>query len=207
MRSYQSKVKLNHRLQVAWGKFHQHRKWILDSNIPVGLRLRFFDAVVSPGALYSCAVLALNSDELERFDIVQRKMLRSIVGWRRIQGEEWECTMRRMKSRVQRALEMHAERKSSRRIMNSRWNYALHVNFTDKSAWTKIVCDWNPLDHPIEGLLASRSRGRPRTRWDDDLHFYCQEELDLNSWTELHAQSFSILKERENDFIEYCFEC
>ena len=106
-----TKVELNHRLQVAWGKFHQHRKWILDSNIPVGLRLRFFDAVVSPGALYSCAVLALNTDELERFDIVQRKMLRSIVGWRRVQGEDWECTMRRMKCRVQRALEMHVVRK------------------------------------------------------------------------------------------------
>ena len=79
----------------------------MDSNIPVGLRLRFFDAVVSPGALYSCAVLALNTDQLERFDIVQRKMLRRIVGWRRVQGKDWECTMHRMKIRVQSALEMH----------------------------------------------------------------------------------------------------
>ena len=78
--SCRTKVELNHQLQVAWGKFHQKRMWILDPNIPVGLRLRFFDAMVSLGALHSCAVLTLNENELERFDIVQRKMLRSIVG-------------------------------------------------------------------------------------------------------------------------------
>ena len=176
----------------------------MDSNIPVGLHLSIFDAMVSPGALYSCAVLALNNDDLKIFDIVQRKMLRRIVGWRRIQGEDWECTMHRMKIRVQRALEMHAISNWSRRIMSARWKYALHVNFTDKSSWTKIICDWNPIEHPIEGLSASRSRGRPRVRWDDDLHFYCEEELDLHTWTELHTQSFLALKGMEDDFIEYC---
>ena len=89
----------------------QNRQWDLDPNIPVGLRPRFFDAVVSPRALDGCAVLAIKNDELQRVDIVQRKMLRSILGWHRIKGEDWECAMHRIKLRVQRALEMHALQK------------------------------------------------------------------------------------------------
>ena len=204
--SCRTRVELNHRMQVAWGKFHEHRKWILDPKIPVGLRLRLFNAAVSPGALYGCSVLALSSDELEKLDIIQRKMLRRIVGWHRIPGEDWESTMHRMKMRVQRALEMHTIQNWSRRTMGARWKYALHVNFSEKSSWTKVVCDWNPIEHPIQGFPACRPRGRPRVRWDDDLHFYCEEELGLEFWTDLRTFALRVLQNMESDFIAYCFE-
>ena len=73
--------------------------------------------------------------------------------------------------------------------------------------------------HRLEGVPAIESitieRPRPWTdRRDEkgpfdligDVHG-CREELDLNSWMELHVQSISSLKERESDFIDYCFEC
>ena len=45
-------------------------------------------------------MLSLTRTQLDRLGSVQRKMLRSIVGWVRVDGEEWETTMRRMKQRM-----------------------------------------------------------------------------------------------------------
>ena len=41
--------------------------------------------------------------QLRHLNAVQRRMLRSIVGWVRVPGEEWSETMRRMNGRLQRA--------------------------------------------------------------------------------------------------------
>lgn len=69
------------------------------------LRLKFFDGVASPTCVYGLAVLPLSSLSLEKNVVVRRKMIRKHVGWARMQGEPWEVTMRRMKIRVDRALQ------------------------------------------------------------------------------------------------------
>ena len=97
-------IELRNRINSGWAKFHEHRAWLCNHHIPVGLRLRLFDAVVTPAILFGGAVLPLNKKGLEHIDGIQRKMLRLIVGWRRIANEDWEVTMRRMKERVSNAL-------------------------------------------------------------------------------------------------------
>ena len=101
---YRTECEVNHRLQLAWAKFHQNRKWLLDHHIPLPLRLRFFDAVVSPTAIFAGAVLPYKKSEFAMLDIAQRKMLRNIIGWRRKMGETWEVTMHFMKIRLENAL-------------------------------------------------------------------------------------------------------
>ena len=71
---------LNHRLQIAWGKFHQHRRWLLDPHISLFLKLRFFDAIISPTALFGRAVLSHIKEETSKMDVAQRKILRNILG-------------------------------------------------------------------------------------------------------------------------------
>ena len=44
---------LTHRLSVAWMKFHSHKSTILNRKIPISLRLKMFNAIVPPAALYS----------------------------------------------------------------------------------------------------------------------------------------------------------
>ena len=44
---------------------------------------------------------------LHKLDVVQRRMLRSIVGWVRIPDEPWENTMRRMNQRMEHAAYLH----------------------------------------------------------------------------------------------------
>ena len=69
------------------------------------LRLKLFDAVVSPCVLFGLGALPMYATLREKVDITQRKMLRRIVGWRRIPEEPWNETMRRMKNRANDALE------------------------------------------------------------------------------------------------------
>ena len=73
-------IELQNRINIAWGKFHHHRTWLMNSQVSVPLRLRLFDACVSPAMLFATSVLPLGRKDLEAVNIVQRKMLRLIVG-------------------------------------------------------------------------------------------------------------------------------
>ena len=74
---------LLHRISVAWMKFNIHRQTLLNKKIPVDLRLKMFNAIVPPAALYSLSSTPLTTACLEKLHATQRKMLRSIVGWPR----------------------------------------------------------------------------------------------------------------------------
>ena len=60
--------------------FYDFVAWLLDYHIPVLLRLRFFDAVVSPTAVFAGSVLSFKKSDFSKIDIAQRKMLRNIIG-------------------------------------------------------------------------------------------------------------------------------
>ena len=83
---------LEHRLSCAWMKFHHLAATLVNRNIPVRLRLRLFDTVVTPVALYSLSTTPLTATQLEKHDVTQRKMLRKIVGWVRSTDETWAET-------------------------------------------------------------------------------------------------------------------
>ena len=116
-----SLVEVQHRIQAAWGKFHQYRWQLTNSNISVKLRLKLFDAVVSPCVLFGLGALPMYATLREKVDITLRKMLRRIVGWRRIPDEPWDITMKRMKDRVNDALEQWPIKPWSDRVTLSKW--------------------------------------------------------------------------------------
>eukprot|EP00973_Karenia_brevis_P071294 9903842-Karenia_brevis.AAC.1 len=51
--------------------------------------------------------MALRCQDMEILVRTQNKMFRKMVGWIRLGDEEWSTTMRRMRLRVARALEVH----------------------------------------------------------------------------------------------------
>ena len=62
---------------------------------------------MGPALLFGTAVLPLSKFQYLEFDKLQRKMLRRIVGWRRIEREELRGTMIRMNGCLARALQLH----------------------------------------------------------------------------------------------------
>jgi len=66
---------LEHRLSLSWFKFHNLHKVLTNQKVPVHLRLKLFDSVVSPTAVYSLGTTPLTSAQLERLDATQQRML------------------------------------------------------------------------------------------------------------------------------------
>ena len=60
-------------------------------------------ALITASLMFGSSVLALTQTQLHRLGTVQRRMLRNIIGWVRVDGEDWHDTMSRMKSRMARA--------------------------------------------------------------------------------------------------------
>ena len=57
------------------------------------MRLKLFDVVVSPCILFGLNAVPIHAAFREKFNITHRKMLRRIVGWRRVPDEPWNETM------------------------------------------------------------------------------------------------------------------
>ena len=86
-------MEFQNRQRAAWASFHKQKSILLDHNVSLHLRLKYFDACVGPAFLFGIAVLPLSRFQIQKMDILQRKMLRRIVGWRRSEGEYWNITM------------------------------------------------------------------------------------------------------------------
>ena len=150
---------LEHRILCAWLKFHQLAPTLQNRNIPVRLRLRLFNAVVTPAALYSLPSTPLTASQQSTLDITQRKMLRRIVGYVRQENESWEETGRRMKQRLANALAQYPVNDWSTERDVQRDRLCSKMNGAAPSSLAALSNSWLP--------CSSRPRGRPRQRWTD----------------------------------------
>ena len=86
--SLRATIEFYNRKRAAWASFHKHKSVLLDHNVPLRLRLKYFDACIGPSILFAIAVLPMTKGRLQELDKLQRKILRRIVGWRRIENED-----------------------------------------------------------------------------------------------------------------------
>jgi len=191
-------TELNHRIHVAWYKLQLHRKVLTNRHVSIKLRLKLFDATVTPTVLYGLHTLSLTQQQLQKLDIVLRRMLRSIVGWIRVSDEPWPETMKRMKLRVEQALKQYPVEMWTTRLARRQYHFASQVAESD--SWARHVCTWHPAMNWTENftLCPSRRPGRPLTRWDDRLRSFCKRHFpNAPCWTNVAACTAWKVKERE----------
>ena len=118
--------------------------------------------------MYGLSACALTAQQVESLDILQRKMLRKIVGWSRGEGEEWCETMRHMRARVDSALHVYPVEEWSKQFWRRQFCMACRLsNRSDE--WAMRASRRNP---PVTLISARRLRGGPATRWDDRLNIF-----------------------------------
>lgn len=120
-------IELQNRKNHAWASFHKHKKIILNTHVSLAKRLQFFDMCVSPSMMFALISLPLTRAQIDTLDVLQRKMLRRIVGWRRVEGEPWDDTMRRMRHRLQNARNLYDWKNWSHRFARDQWRFAAHL--------------------------------------------------------------------------------
>ena len=87
------------------------------------LRLKLFDATVSPSLLFGLCTLPISHANMDKILVCQRKMLREIVGWVRHPGEQWENVMHNMKIKVQSAMQQYLVKPWDEQIAKMRMKY------------------------------------------------------------------------------------
>ena len=168
-------------IDPAWAAFSEKKRWMTNRDVPLKHRLHLFDVCVRPVALFAMHTLPLGSRHLSRIAAVERKMKRLIVGWRRVDGEDWADTMRRMRGKIERADELHKTLPWIEEISKQQWRHAAHLA-TSKCSWPRALTRWTP--------SGTRSRGHPRLRWDDPINEFCRSKLHLRDWLELTPTQF-----------------
>ena len=73
-------VEIDFRIKRAWAKFAVYREELTDKHYSLFQRLRMFNAVVMPTALYGAGSWAMTASREKSLRTAQRKMLRSILG-------------------------------------------------------------------------------------------------------------------------------
>jgi len=161
---------VNHRITCAWAKYRSFRDTLLNRNIRVGLRLRLFSSTVTPALLYALDTCPLTKGLLDRIDVVQRKMLRSIIGWTAFshEGETWEERGHRMKSKMEHTLNRHPVSIWSELIDQRKDALYERLSLSSTSPLLKLAANWSPSHcQALNGHYAHKTAGRPRAYWED----------------------------------------
>ena len=158
---------LEYRLRCAWAKFCLFRHALVDKHVDIKLRLRLLDAVVTPCALYGLTTAPLTKQDVEQLAVTQRKMIRLIVGYVKLPSDSWEDMYRRMRTRVDRALEKHQIRMWADTLQKNREQLSRQLSAGERCTLTCKIANWNPTAIRDEKLTShpSRGRGRPLVAW------------------------------------------
>ena len=196
-------IEFIYRKKQAWGTFFKHKKILLNKNVSLQKRLKFFDSCITPTVLFSLSVFPLGKVKIDDLDRLQRKMLRRIVGWRRIPEETWESTMIRMNIRLENAQNLFHCQPWSRRWARGQWKYACHLASKNCHSWAKTLTLESTLGkNDVFALyVPHRSVGRPRLRWDDYLRHFFHDYFPL----ERHRHWLQICSCISNEMFEDMF--
>ena len=141
---------------------------------------------------------------LQKLDTTQRKMLRSMVGWIRVDGEDWADTMRRMNTRVEYANSLYPVKLWSEDCLVRQFKMASKVA-SSPDAWPARVHAWNPTDDWFKNFATkpSRKKGRPPKRWGDDLAKFTENVFASSSWAEFAKQKRNWFAHMQA-FVQFC---
>ena len=170
---------LQRRIGLGWAAYGRLRD-IFGSDIPMSLKRKVYDQCVLPVMTYGAETLTLTKYTVEKLEVAQRKMERAMLGIR-IQDRVRNSEIRR-RTGVQDII---------RRITTLKWKWAGHVARLRDDRWTKRIVNWRP-------RADKRSRGRPPTRWSDDIkriggHWIraAQERTQWSSLKEAYVQQWT----------------
>ena len=163
-------TELQRRITLAWAAYGALSD-IFKSSIPNHLKKKTFDQCILPVMTYGAETLSLTQATATKLRVAQRGMERSMLGLTlrdRVRNEEI-----RRRTGVTDVIE---------RIAWLKWNWAGHVARMTDGRWTRKVIEWRP-------RADKRNRGRPPTRWTDDVKRiagnWLQKAQDRQGWKKL----------------------
>ena len=162
------KVSLANRLRCAWAKYNKFKGALTNRHVDLALRLRLFDSVVTPTALYGLTTTPLTKADLEKLASTQRHMLRCMAGFVKLETDDWNDMYRRVNAKVSKAIARRPIRQWSTEIHKYKVKLHTKLHHQNPNTLLGILANWKPKDVVDDKfpLQPKRSRGRPLTTWD-----------------------------------------
>lgn len=170
------------RRRLAWSAFGKLGYILKNTNIPLKLRSRLFDQCILPVLTYGCQTWTWTKQTLNKIAVTQRSMERQMIG-----------ISLKDKKRNRWIRQTTGMRDAVATITRLKWNYAGHIARCNDSRWNNIILHWRP-------YLGKRKRGRPPTRWTNDLKLtaglnWTREAQDRDRWNamgEAYVQRWTV---------------
>ena len=149
-------------MPCTWNKFKQLHHILTNRNINIELQMQLLDLIITSTILYGLETYSMTSTLQKQLDIVQRKMLRRMIGWIACQDDSYYDIGHKMKCRFNQCLDLYEMQKRSQNLQNRKHN--MLQSFETWPEWTRLAFKWDP-QKTFES--AKRSCGRPPMRWND----------------------------------------
>ena len=135
-------VDLQHRSQIAWMKFKEHRDTLLHWHVSLRLRLNLFDSVITPTISFGLFTCPLTSNQLQKQEVLRNRMRRSIVGWAPLVDNDWHALMQKNRT-LQYAQHIFNVRPWTERLLVGTFRFAAKIA-SAMNSWASITSDWFP---------------------------------------------------------------
>lgn len=171
---------IRERIANAWKAFWAH-KFIFKNKIKLSLKMKVLESCVVPVLTYGSQTWALTQRQIQRLKNTHNSMLRSILGIRL----KDKINIKTIKAKT-------GAKSIGYKIKKLKLKYAGHLARGDPEKWSYRCTMWDP-------KYQKRKRGRPATRWMDEILRYlgpcwAQTARERERWrkvTETYAQRWA----------------
>ena len=159
-------VEVQHRTKKAWAKFALYREELTDKGVPLKLRLKLFNAVVTPTMLYACSAWVLTAAQEKKVQATQMRMTRSILGRKRKidsesgEKEPWVPWIKRTTAEARENMKMYNVRNWTEILHAKKRTWKARLEKLDPQKWASQALEWQP--------IGFRKVGRPAKRWQEE---------------------------------------
>ncbi|CAB0027912.1 unnamed protein product, partial [Trichogramma brassicae] len=123
----------------------------MKGDLPLSLKRKLVDMCILPVLTYGAQTWSLTLSQKSKLGVCQRAMERSVLGVK--------LTDRIPNSTIRSKTGIFDV---GRKAAKLKWDWAGHVCRMPQDRWARLATEWIPAGW-------RRKRGRPRTRWSDDL--------------------------------------
>ena len=186
---------LAHHLHAASKAFYANRPYLVNRNVAMRDRFRYFNAMVTPVACFGAAHRKVYKQDLCKMDIVFRRLLRSIVGppgdvdW----TLPWHEILHHWNEGVKFFTSRHGLKSWSAVCLGQYWKFAHYISNLPRERWVVRARNWFPAN--------ARRVGRPAYTWDSMIQHFCRHK-QIGNWRE-RAQNFSFWMSQFDDFLSF----
>lgn len=153
---YGQDKEITRRISLAWNTFNKYG-YLFRSAVNMEEKKKLWNMCVLPSLIYASETWIMDAKTIKRLRVTVRSMERAMTG-----------ISKRERKRKEYINKITGIKDIGKIIILRKWNWVGHIIRCKDNRWTKRMMEWWPIEK-------KRKRGRPKTRWDEEMRKICGE--------------------------------